>query len=91
MQKQSLDNLADRVADLVISAKRVVIFTGAGISTESGIADFRSPGGIWTKFDPNEFTYQKFLTSEESREKYWAFSRSVWPQMAKAEPKSVLP
>ncbi len=41
-------NGADRLRGLVDSSRRVVVFTGAGISTESGIPDFRSPGGIWT-------------------------------------------
>ncbi len=74
------------VADLIMESKQVVVFTGAGISTESGISDFRSPGGIWSKFDPGEFTYQKFLSSDESREKYWEFSKSTWPEMAAAKP-----
>lgn len=76
----------DTVAGMIAQAQKVVVFTGAGISTESGLSDFRSPGGVWTKFDPNEFTFQKFISSETSREKYWAFSRAVWPEMAKAEP-----
>ena len=71
MEEQSLDFLADRVADLIISAKRAVVFTGAGVSTESGIPDFRSPGGIWSRFDPDEFTYQKFIRSPETRRKQW--------------------
>ncbi len=76
----------DVVADMILASKRIVVFTGAGISTESGISDFRSPGGIWSRFDPGEFTYQKFLSSHESREKYWQFSTSTWPEMAAAEP-----
>jgi NAD-dependent deacetylase len=73
-------------ADMILESKRIVVFTGAGISTESGISDFRSPGGIWSRFDPGEFTYQKFLSSQESRQKYWEFSKSTWPEMAAAKP-----
>jgi NAD-dependent deacetylase len=68
---RNLDTLAQRVADLIIGAKKVVVFTGAGISTESGIPDFRSPGGIWSRFDPDDFTYQKFVSDPEARRKQW--------------------
>ena len=71
MEKQNLDILIDRVADLIINAKRMVVFTGAGVSTESGIPDFRSPGGIWDRFDPDDFTYQKFVSDPEARRKQW--------------------
>jgi len=76
----------DAAADLIIESKKLVVFTGAGMSTESGISDFRSPGGVWSRFDPGEFTFQKFLASEESREKYWEFSTSSWSEMAAAQP-----
>ncbi len=75
MWEQNLDTLVDRIADLIINAKRTVIFTGAGISTESGIPDFRSPGGIWERFDPDDFTYHKFVTDPESRRKQWQMLR----------------
>ncbi len=71
MENQNLDTLANRVADLIINAKRTVVFTGAGVSTESGIPDFRSPGGIWERFDPDDFTYQKFIGDPQSRRKHW--------------------
>lgn len=73
-------------ADMIAQSKNLVVFTGAGLSTESGISDFRSPGGVWSRFDPSEFTFQKFLSSEESREKYWEFSTSSWGEMAAAQP-----
>ncbi len=54
---------------LVATAERTVIFTGAGISTESGIPDFRSPGGLWTKQTPIDF--ESFLGSETARRESW--------------------
>ncbi|MFC1871946.1 NAD-dependent deacetylase [Chloroflexota bacterium] len=76
------------IADMIMESRQTVVFTGAGISTESGISDFRSPGGIWSRFDPDEYTFQKFLASETSREKYWAMLASTWPEMSAAEPNS---
>jgi NAD-dependent deacetylase len=63
------DNGIDELAGLIAKARRVVIFTGAGISTESGIPDFRSPGGIWTRMAPIDFA--DFLASEEARRETW--------------------
>jgi NAD-dependent deacetylase len=60
-----------RAADLIVGSRRLVVFTGAGISTESGIPDFRSPGGIWTRFDPDDFTIDKFLSTERTRKLQW--------------------
>jgi NAD-dependent deacetylase len=54
---------------LIDAAKRIVALTGAGISTESGIPDFRSPGGIWTRMKP--ITFQEFLASEAARMEDW--------------------
>jgi NAD-dependent deacetylase len=71
MKGVSLDQKIRDVAALIVAAGRVVVFTGAGVSTESGIPDFRSPGGIWTKFDPEDFTIDRFLRSAETRRKQW--------------------
>ena len=71
MDNQDLETLTYKVADLIIKSRKIVVFTGAGISTESGIPDFRSPGGIWKRFDPDDFTYQKFISNPESRRKQW--------------------
>ena len=60
---------ADRLRDLIDAANNIVIFTGAGVSTESGIPDFRSPGGIWTRFKPIYF--DDFMSSRESRRESW--------------------
>ena len=56
-------------------SREVVFFTGAGISTESGVPDFRSPGGIWTKYQP--VYYDEFVSSEAARERYWAMKRET--------------
>jgi NAD-dependent deacetylase len=61
------------VAAMIAGSRRVAVFTGAGVSTESGIPDFRSPGGIWTKFDPEDFTIDRFLSSPATRRKQWRF------------------
>lgn len=58
-----------RLRDLVEGARAIVPFTGAGISTESGIPDFRSPGGLWSKTRPIDFDL--FLSSREMRDEAW--------------------
>jgi NAD-dependent deacetylase len=71
MDKDSIDRLAEQIGDLIIGAKRIVVFTGAGISTESGIPDFRGKDGIWTKLDPEDFTIQRFVARPEVRKMQW--------------------
>jgi NAD-dependent deacetylase len=66
-----LDGKIGTVAGLIVLARNVVVFTGAGVSTESGIPDFRSPGGIWSRFDPEDFTIERFIASRETRKKQW--------------------
>jgi NAD-dependent deacetylase len=63
---------------------RIVVFTGAGISTESGIPDFRSPGGIWTRYRP--VTFQEYLSSESARIEAWRRRLDGWEQYKKAKP-----
>jgi NAD-dependent deacetylase len=54
---------------LIDASRRLVVFTGAGISTESGVPDFRSPGGVWSRMKPIYF--QDFVASEERRREAW--------------------
>jgi NAD-dependent deacetylase len=75
-----------RLAALFAEARRPVVFTGAGVSTESGIPDFRSRGGVWARFDPGEFTYQNFVGSPEGRRRYWALGRATYPVIRAASP-----
>jgi NAD-dependent deacetylase len=60
---------ARRLASMIEDARHVVVFTGAGMSTESGIPDFRSPGGVWSRMKPIYF--QDFVASEERRREAW--------------------
>jgi NAD-dependent deacetylase len=67
----------ETLASFLAESRRAVVFTGAGISTESGIPDFRSPGGVWSKMKP--IYYQEFVASEEKRREAWnrVFSNSA--------------
>ena len=68
----------------ITEAKSIVGFSGAGISTESGIPDFRSPNGVWAR---NRTVYfDEFLRNEEDRIEYWRQKVESWPDMRDAEP-----
>lgn len=73
-----------RLAQLLESARVVLPFTGAGISTESGIPDFRSPGGLWSKFRP--IAFDEFLSSQEMRDESWRRRFALEEQFAAAKP-----
>jgi NAD-dependent deacetylase len=79
-----LKTAVDRLRDMVEGAETVVAFTGAGISTECGIPDFRSPGGIWTKMRPIEF--DDFLASQEMRDESWRRRFAMEEQFGGAQP-----
>jgi NAD-dependent deacetylase len=66
-----VDEHIEKLADLIVDSNNIIVFTGAGISTESGIPDFRSPGtGLWTKIKPID--YQDYLASEDVRQESWS-------------------
>ena len=65
-------------ARLLLDAERIMIFTGAGISTESGIPDFRGTDGIWTKFSPEDFMIDRYIADRTVRTRAWA---SRFPKM----------
>ena len=69
---------------LVGDASRIVGFTGAGVSTESGVPDFRSPNGVWARNRIVDF--QEFVSSETGRVEYWRQKVAAWPAMRDAEP-----
>jgi len=72
------------LADLVRMARSAVAFTGAGISTESGIPDFRSPGGIWTRHQP--VLYSEFMASREARVRGWKLAAGMFLESREAQP-----
>jgi len=76
----ALDALAARWRE----AESVVVLTGAGLSTASGIPDFRSPGGRWSRYQP--VPIQEFLADEEARRRYWAYKGETWQVICEAEP-----
>jgi NAD-dependent deacetylase len=81
---RKLESQIEELAALIRSASYLVAFSGAGISTESGIPDFRGPQGIWTKMRPIEL--QEFLSDPAARREYWRRKIESYPQMRDAEP-----
>ena len=79
-----MHTLIESLKELLDASKRAVVFTGAGISTESGIPDFRSPGGVWTKYQPIQF--QDFVASEESRRESWRRRIAMTDTFTSSEP-----
>ena len=80
----SFDGSVKTLAAWLQETQRGAAFTGAGISTESGIPDFRSPGGVWSRQQP--VMYQDFLDDPAERHRYWEMRREMFPQFAAARP-----
>lgn len=80
----SLPKEIQELRALLEKASRIVVFTGAGISTESGVSDYRSKGGIWDRFQP--VTIQEFLADEEKRREYWRRKKEMYAEMRDAKP-----
>jgi NAD-dependent deacetylase len=73
-----------RVADWLAEARTSVVFTGTGVSTESGIPDFRSPGGVWSRRQP--ILFDEYLRDPEARLEYWRQRAETHVQFAAAQP-----
>lgn len=74
----------EEFAKRVRSSSAIVFFTGAGISTESGVPDFRSPGGVWTKYQP--VLFQDFLASEAARVQHWQLKKATYELFKTVKP-----
>ncbi len=74
----------ERARELVAESSSVAAFTGAGVSTASGIPDFRSPGGIWSRYRPVPF--QEFVVDPEARRRYWLYKKETYQDFADARP-----
>lgn len=74
----------DEFAARLRRSKSIVFFTGAGISTESGVPDFRSPGGVWTKYQP--VLFQDFLVSESARIQHWRLKKATYELFKTVQP-----
>ena len=82
-----MDRIEQQVAQLrewLAGTRDAVVFTGAGISTESGIPDFRSPGGVWSRMAP--ITYDEFVASEDMRREAWRRKFEADRDIRTAEP-----
>ena len=64
-----------RAVKILRRTTRILVFTGAGISTESGIPDFRGPDGLWKRNDPADFSLGAFLENPAARHRYWTMMR----------------
>lgn len=76
-----------QLIDLIKNAQKILIFTGAGISTASGIPDFRGPNGVWKTRQP--VYYQDFMASEEARKEAWDQKLESWESFKNARPNAV--
>src|SRR5205809_364520 len=74
----------DQLVSRLRTAKRMLIFTGAGISTNSGIPDFRGPDGVWKRRQPVH--YQDFMRSEAARVEHWDYKLEGWAAFRQARP-----
>lgn len=84
MIASDLQRDVERLGDMIANAKIIVPFTGAGISTECGIPDFRSPGGIWTRNRPIPF--DEFVASQDARDESWRRRFAMEEVFAAAKP-----
>jgi NAD-dependent deacetylase len=83
---ESIDQQIEQVAELVAKSERIIFFTGAGVSTESGIPDFRGPDGILSKYDIEILYIDRFLSDSKVRKLHWEFLNGGELDMTQYQP-----
>ena len=85
-----MDDLIERAAEVLRPAEQILVFTGAGLSTESGIPDFRGPDGLWTRVDPDDFTIDRYRENRKLRIQGWRMhlEGELWGARSAVQPNS---
>ncbi len=83
-RRAAIQEAIQDIVEFLETSHKIVVLTGAGASTESGIPDFRGPDGIWQRYPPD--TYQDFISKPEARKRYWELRRTLISRVAAAKP-----
>jgi NAD-dependent deacetylase len=83
-----MPELVEQAAEVLRPAEQILVFSGAGLSTESGIPDFRGPNGLWTKVDPEDFTIDRYIQNRDLRVRGWRMhlDGELWGARSAVEP-----
>lgn len=89
-RQRKMDPRIDEAARVLKTAEQILVFSGAGLSTESGIPDFRGPNGLWTKVDPDDFTIDRYITNRDLRVRGWRMhlDGELWGARSTVRPNS---
>ena len=81
-------SVISRAAEALAGSQQIMVFTGAGVSTESGIPDFRGPNGLWTKLDPEDFHIDRYMSSRRVRVMRWGLhlQGALWGSGSQVKP-----
>lgn len=90
IEEQYKKDKCAHAARMILNAKEIIYFTGAGIGTDSGIPDYRGIGSShWAKYNLKDFSFDQFLASEECRKEYWRMDEEFYDLVKTAQPNSI--